>query len=99
MNQVQRFPGTLRRSFPRTKSPGLPPLLHAGDFTVLIYVDSDWYVSQPFLVPLDLSLPDEEIIRATRSMCQASAGFEPYDQWRERIAARMARFIPASNES
>jgi catechol-2,3-dioxygenase len=69
------------------------------DNNLEFYVDSGWYILQPFLVPLDLSLTDEEIIGATRSMCQASAGFEPIGQWRERIAGRMARFIPASNES
>lgn len=57
------------------------------------FVDSDWYITQPFLIPLDLNKTDEEIIAETRAMCEAKEGFEPYVDWRQRIAARMTPFM------
>jgi catechol 2,3-dioxygenase len=54
------------------------------------YIDTDWYASQPFYVPLDLSKTDEEIIRETRELCEASPGFKPVEQWRSDISKVMA---------
>jgi catechol 2,3-dioxygenase len=54
------------------------------------YIDTDWYASQPFYVPLDLSKTDEEIIRETRALCEASPGFKPVAQWRSDISKVMA---------
>ena len=62
------------------------------------FVDTDWYISQPFLIPLDLSLPDDEIAALTKAMCEKSDGYEPYGDWRERVAKRMTPFkapVPA----
>lgn len=57
------------------------------------YVDTDWYINQPFLVPLDLAQTDDEIYEVTRKMCQDSEGFEPYTEWRNRVAQKMALFV------
>lgn len=51
-------------------------------------------VTQPFLIPLDLAKSDAEIYRETRALCEASEGFEPLADWRERIARRMTAFVP-----
>jgi catechol 2,3-dioxygenase len=56
------------------------------------FVDTDWYISQPFLIPLDLALPDGEIAKLTKEMCEKSEGYEPYGDWRSRIAKRMTPF-------
>jgi catechol-2,3-dioxygenase len=56
------------------------------------FVDSDWYFPQPFLVPLDFSKSDEEIVRATEAFCRKQPGFEPYCEWRARMAPRMRPF-------
>lgn len=53
------------------------------------FVDTDWYASQPFYVPLDLSKTDEEIERETEEMCRVSPGFKPAEQWRADIAKIM----------
>ena len=58
------------------------------------FVDSAWYIKQPFLIPLDLSKTDDDIVLETRALCEISEGYEPYADWRHRIAARMTRFIP-----
>ncbi len=59
------------------------------------FVDSDWYMDQPFLIPLDFSLSDEGIYEQTRAMCEKSPGFEPYGVWRDRVAKRMTPFMAA----
>ncbi|MDB5579234.1 MAG: hypothetical protein JWR80_4410 [Bradyrhizobium sp.] len=57
------------------------------------YVDSEWYISQPFLIPLDFAKSDQEIYDQTRTMCEESAGFEPFADWRDRVAQRMTPFM------
>jgi catechol 2,3-dioxygenase len=57
------------------------------------FVDSDWYMDQPFLIPLDFAMTDEEIYEQTRQLCEKSPGFEPYRQWRARVAMRMTPFV------
>ena len=58
------------------------------------FVDTDWYFPQPFLEPLDLSLPNEEIISLTEKFSREQPGFEPYADWRQRMGARMRLFRP-----
>ena len=60
------------------------------------YVETEWYITQPFLIPLDFSKSDAEIHAQTRSMCESSAGYEPYSQWRAKVAQRMAAYVPAA---
>lgn len=57
------------------------------------FVDTDWYITQPLLRPLDLSKTDAEIFEETREFCKSSAGFEPLDDWRKKVALRMIPFI------
>ena len=59
-----------------------------------LFVDTDWYFPQPFLVPLDLSQSDDEIYAATEAMCREQPGFEPYPDWRARFGAKMHLFTP-----
>lgn len=60
------------------------------------FVDSDWYIKQPFLIPLDFGQSNDEIVALTQSMCESSEGYEPYGDWRARVARRMTRFVPAA---
>jgi catechol 2,3-dioxygenase len=57
------------------------------------FVDTEWYVTQPFLIPLDLSKTDAELYDLTKSMCESSPGYEPYGDWRDRVGKRMTAFI------
>lgn len=63
------------------------------------FVDTDWYFPQPFLIPLDLSLSDEDLATATLAMCKTQPGFQPYADWRRQIAPRMAPFIAAATRA
>lgn len=49
---------------------------------VELFVDSPWYVPQPVVEPLDLSLSDAEIRRRTEARHAADTGFRPIEQWR-----------------
>ena len=59
------------------------------------FVDTDWYIYQPFLIPLDFEKTDEEIRELTRTMCETGEGFQPYSEWRAKIALRMSPFVAA----
>ena len=62
------------------------------------FVDSEWYITQPFLIPLDFSKTDGEIVTETKALCEKSVGYEPYGDWRNRVAQRMTRFVvPAAS--
>lgn len=57
------------------------------------FVDTDWYVTQPFLIPLEFAKTDAEIFALTKELCEKSAGYEPYGDWRDRVAKRMTPFM------
>lgn len=61
------------------------------------FVDTEWYITQPFLIPLDLTQADGDIYAITKKMCEESEGFEPYTQWRERISRKMTPFVDPTN--
>lgn len=61
-----------------------------------LFVDTDWYFPQPFLVPLDFARTDAEIHAETEALCREQPGFEPYADWRTRLGARMNRFVPGA---
>jgi len=58
------------------------------------FVDTEWYILQPLLIPLDFSKSNQEIMALTERMCRDSKGFEPIAQWRERAGAKMVRYRP-----
>jgi catechol-2,3-dioxygenase len=55
-----------------------------------LVVDSPWYIHQPSGEFLDLSLDDAEILRQTEALCRATGDWQPFDEWRETIARRIA---------
>ena len=59
-----------------------------------LFVDTEWFFPQPFLEPLDLSLPDDEIYRITEAMSRTQPGFELYSDWRARMGKRMHLYRP-----
>jgi hypothetical protein len=61
-----------------------------------VFVDSEWYINQPVLQPLDFSKSDAEIYALTEKLCRESEGFEPRVEWRKRVSKRMVPFKPAS---
>lgn len=60
------------------------------------FVDTQWYITQPFLIPLDFSKDDAQIVRETQALCESSVGYEPYGDWRKKVAAKMTPFVKTS---
>ena len=61
--------------------------------TLEFYVNTPWYITQPFLVPLDLSESDEDVVAHTQELCAKSPGYETLASWRERLAKRIPAFV------
>ena len=94
---------TLRRVQERLQSEGntnFIPLNHGNSWSLYtrdpegnaleFVVDSPWFVHQPCGELLDLSLDDAEILRQTEALCRAAGDWQPYEDWREQIARRIA---------
>lgn len=63
--------------------------------TVEVYADSPYYIPQPFGDPLDLSLGDAEILKATEERCRAVDGFVTRAEWQADLAKTLAASVPA----
>jgi catechol-2,3-dioxygenase len=53
------------------------------------YVDTDWYASQPFYEPLDLSKSNDELMKETQNLCEVHSGFQPAKEWRRNMTKMM----------
>jgi catechol-2,3-dioxygenase len=58
---------------------------------VEVYTDTPWYIPQPHAVPIDLSLPKDEIMAATEKHCRETPGFLPLAAWKAEVAGRLER--------
>jgi catechol-2,3-dioxygenase len=94
---------TLRDFYNRLKSAGLTnfvPRNHGRAWSVYVrdpegnalefFVDSEWYIRQPFGRPLDLEQPNEQIMADTERMCRDSPGFQPVAEWQTKLAKQLA---------
>ena len=53
---------------------------------VELYVDTDWYVGQPFRDELDFNLTDEEIVERTKEIVHQYSTVESINNWCKRVA-------------
>jgi len=56
---------------------------------VEIYMDTPWYVPQPHGVPIDLSMPNDEIMAQTETHCRQTPGFRALKDWQAEIERRL----------
>ena len=61
--------------------------------TLEFFVDSPWFIDQPFLEPVDLSKSDADLMADTEAMIRDMPGFQDYGAWREELAKKMGRKI------
>lgn len=54
-----------------------------------IFCDSPWYIDQPCVEPLDLSLPADEIRNRALEFCKNSPGFKPAEEYEKVLAAKI----------
>ena len=61
--------------------------------TLEFFVDSPWFVDQPYLEPIDLSKPDAELIADTEKMIRDDPSFQDYGAWRNALAKQMGKRV------
>jgi len=54
-----------------------------------VFFDTPWYVTQPLREPIDLSLPDEVLMRKLEAHARSLPGFRPRAKWRAEMTRRM----------
>lgn len=54
-----------------------------------IYMDTEWHVPQPHLVPIDLERPNQEILAWNERHCRETPGFMPIAAYADLTAARL----------
>lgn len=54
-----------------------------------VFCDTDWYIEQPCLEDLDLSLPADQIRAKSEAYCRTAPGFKPIKQYQSEIARKM----------
>jgi catechol 2,3-dioxygenase len=59
------------------------------DNTIEIYMDTPWYVAQPFADDLDLDLPDAEINRLTEARLREIEGAQSAADWSAGMSTRL----------
>jgi catechol-2,3-dioxygenase len=105
INQISFRVGSLeelRRVYGRlveAETPELDPATHGNAWSIYfpdpegnrieIYTDSEWYVTQPCKVPVDLSRPAEELRAENEAMCRELPGFKPITEWQTQMRVMM----------
>jgi catechol 2,3-dioxygenase len=79
--------------------PSLDPATHGNAWSVYfpdpegnrieVYTDSEFYVSQPCKVKVDLSRPAEDLRAENEAMCRDLPGFKPISEWHADMRALM----------
>lgn len=59
--------------------------------TMEFFVDTPWFIDQPFLEPVDLSKSDEELTADTLALIRDKPGFRAYGDWHAEMAKTMDR--------
>jgi catechol 2,3-dioxygenase-like lactoylglutathione lyase family enzyme len=54
-----------------------------------VYCDTPWHVAQPFGVPMDMSLPEEEIRRLTLEAIHDKPTYTSFDEWSRDTAVKI----------
>ena len=50
------------------------------------FVDTPWYIDQPFRAPINLDQSEEALRRDTEALCRAQPGFQSNEEWRRKLA-------------
>lgn len=55
-----------------------------------ILTGTPWYVPQPIRMPVDISLPDDQLWASVEAACRAVPGFKSREAWERDIQSRIA---------
>ncbi len=61
---------------------------------VELLIGTPWYVPQPCRLPVDLSLPDEQLWASIEKQVVGMPGFKTHEQWQQEIEAKLAAAQP-----
>ena len=53
------------------------------------FADSPWYVTQPFLKPMDFNIDEDELMEMTEKMCREAPGFQPIEEFYGNLKKRV----------
>ncbi len=53
------------------------------------FADSPWYITQPFLKPMDFNKDTDALMAETEAMCRAAPGFKTYDEFYRNLEDRV----------
>lgn len=63
--------------------------------TLEFFVDTPWFVDQPFLEPIDLAKSNEKLMAETEALVRDKPGFQDYGEWRAELAEKLGRPVVA----
>ena len=91
--------GELKRVYDRLVAHGckeMEPITHGTAWSVYFrdpednriegYVDTEWYITQPFRAPIDLTRSEAQLREDVEAICRQQPGFMPMREWRDKIA-------------
>lgn len=52
------------------------------------FVDTPWYIDQPFRAPINLDQPEEVLLKETEALCRAQPGFQSIEEYQRKLAHR-----------
>jgi len=53
------------------------------------FADSPWYVTQPFLKPMDFNIAEDELLATTEKLCREAPGFAPIGEFYKDLHTRV----------
>lgn len=53
-----------------------------------VFVDTPWYIDQPFRASIDLDQPEEVLRKETEALCRAQPGFQSIEEYQRKLAQR-----------
>ena len=56
-----------------------------------IFCDTQWYIEQPCIEDLDLSLPADQIRAKSDAFCRTAPGFKPIAEYQAEVAKKIAK--------
>ena len=90
----------LQRGLKKEQATELGPITHGNALSVYFHdpeknrvellIDTPWYVPQPCRIPVDLSVPDDELWASIEKRVREMPGFKPVAVWRAEVEKKIA---------
>ena len=90
----------LQRGLKNEQATELGPITHGNALSVYFHdpeknrvellIDTPWYVPQPCRIPVDLSVPDDELWASIEKKVREMPGFKPVAAWKAEVEKKIA---------